>query len=381
MFKKLYYKIKEWIMSLYLGKDNTDEPILHITSENVSREVINKDTRVLSTTFHSKYPLFSCFLYPSTSVVRGSNNASICIFDASLYSRVDLHNDLSYCVIVNGSSNNTKPYGHSSGYTSLASVVWYRSQASALNDSSTSTNYDRSMYPSSSYKYARVHTSYTGTNIGLLLSNFNSNGLLTEFSPIDTSIFINNEDIIIGQRSLKSTKYMSSETLNPSDVVINTNGRSYQLINSVLNGEQGYVDLTGDSAVIKSNTDEVLFDSKSPFNLTYYGRYTGTAVVYATGGSGTYWSNSVVSGLTEGDLLIITTQYGSRVDNFPYYSRYFMSYKENSEIVVSYTYTNKLLEKVTLVTKEGSLYLKVYYDSFYSGTTYYHDLTYDIFKH
>ena len=67
MFKELYNKIKEWIMSLFIGDDNSGNPIVHMTSgtttESSMKSGVNTDT-----IFHSSLPYLQQLHYEVVSV-------------------------------------------------------------------------------------------------------------------------------------------------------------------------------------------------------------------------------------------------------------------------------------------------------------------------
>lgn len=68
MFKELYNKIKEWIMSLYLGASSSNTNILHITDTVTSESAIKSDTVLANTTFHSNLPYLQVLARSSCTV-------------------------------------------------------------------------------------------------------------------------------------------------------------------------------------------------------------------------------------------------------------------------------------------------------------------------
>ena len=73
MFKELYNKIKEWIMSLFIGDDNSGNPIVHMTSGTTTESSMKSGVNT-STIFHSSLPYLQQLHYevvPFTEVNTG----------------------------------------------------------------------------------------------------------------------------------------------------------------------------------------------------------------------------------------------------------------------------------------------------------------------
>jgi len=369
-------------MSLYIGRDNSNDPIVHITNDELPQAAIAGD-RLSTTVFHSKYQLFSCQMFNTVYLASGGNNSKVCLFEDEFYTLVDTYPGLRFFPILGGSTTQVKGMGRFNTYTVVSAVMWYKTSSAAAGDNSTSTLYDRAMYPSSVYKYCRIHTGYTGSDVKILLTNFQNDGIISPLAPLDSTVFVDNTDILIGQRSLKNTKYLSSEQLNTVDDVISTQGRNFQLINSnVTLGSDSYLSMSGGQIVI-GDSSNIVFNSNSPFHLRYVGRESiSTTVSVGFASSGTFWSAPMQEGLTEGDLMIVRVPYASDADaNLAVYHTYYcIVYSEGVSTEVNYSYSNNTYRgHAWLVTQNGSLYYKVYYYSVYGGGTYTYSMEVDVF--
>lgn len=386
MFKELYYKIKRWIMSIYIGKDNEGSPIIHTTSNTVSSTTL-KAGPVSTTTYHSDETLCLLETYTaydiSISYSYNTNSgytmdALICRFSDEFYTKFEEYPTRKFYPILGGDSTNSLGLINPDDqyYKRPSALVdWWPTSANAHAKSPSIYPNDTSPLPSTSLKYARIHTNYKGTDVKMILSNFNDSGLIPGFAKTSSQISLDASDVTVGGVSLKDTRYLSSKVLNSVDKVITLNGNQFQLIGSDTSGISKVATVDGNKIVLKTSSGQTVFDSSSPGRLFYRGRdVIDMTVTTNWNSSGTSSKSGTIDYLQAGDLIMFTFP---RSSSQPWLvSTYFLSYVEGYIFTLESdsTSSNKVQFSGGKVTFIGTRY------SPYKGSTAAFQITYDVFS-
>lgn len=204
-------------MSLYIGKDNIGDSILHITSETQT-ETEMKSGIVNSTIFHSKEGLVTIKKYSSISMT-GSTSDMYVEFPAEGIEY--LHSTsprLIFQVVVNGKVHDYLKWANNVD----GMMFWYN----AVNG-----NY--STDPEPGYRFIRIGNSTTINSVELLVFNVDVEGNTYHPIPQTNDILIDSTQVSIGSIDISSINYVVTPPVNTSDYsFFDSNGIQTQIINT-----------------------------------------------------------------------------------------------------------------------------------------------------
>lgn len=216
MFKELYNKIKEWIMSLYLGKDTYGNNILHIATGTVSQSSMSNGAKLSNTIYHTGLNI--------TEVITTYTLSTPTTVNTSISFPSDLTNYIS---------------------SSSFSVFFF------VRDNST-------------YKYVESGlTGYAVTAYGMSLSNINSAGWASYSSLFSYTRFLSSDcKVIVCKNSSPLTGSILIDSGGVKIGGVNLAAKSYLILNSSSGGFSSYYNgnITSTS---KTTGTKILLDNKS----------------------------------------------------------------------------------------------------------------------
>lgn len=250
-------------MSIFIGKDNLNNPLLHITKTSKSASAM-KTGVVSDTVFHSDLGYIEYENYACTIVDSGVSYASIPTEALNLI----VSNKRMYFFV----------YQLSSGvYTQYLSVIantpgnayFYNSALSAYG-----------YYPSSTYYRLRLPVSGV-LSCYICIVNIDDNGFIPRTLP-QNDIRIGAGDFIVKGVDLLDYKYIQSSTINDQDIAFQVNSNeTFQLINSVPSVET--IEIKGSpikQEILKGN--KVIFTTENKRNKIFYKEKLTKVVPYGT---------------------------------------------------------------------------------------------------
>lgn len=253
-------------MSLFIGKDNNNDNILHITKGETSLNDMKSTSLLVSTLFHSKLPIMTAKKFEAVSITY-INTYTPYYFNAKTGKRYDIEfhveaidyllsnsNILVYDIVADG--NVVFDVGNYSKANGICQ--WFNS------DKSISHN-----HPFIGAKYARISKSIVGTvidpvSVQLIVYNIDVLGnLINTFSDTDRSIHITDSAITIGTDNMLDNSYVSNTIINTSDYTFTDVGNATrQLLNS--SGASGTVEIKNTTSGIEIYNGNVkVFDTTS----------------------------------------------------------------------------------------------------------------------
>lgn len=304
MSKEWYSRVKEWFMSFFIGKDNNDRAVIHITSDTVSESVI-KSGEISSTIFHSdlQYLGFEVFepseVYtknPTSRSGKTTPGGKMCSFTDDFYLKFSGNSRRMFFMSVAGESYMTPILTGTYIRNFVYTVHWY---STANPDFSTSDGVYNSLdYPTSTYKYAFIMTS--STDIKAVLSNYSDGNFIVPPTS-GNDIYLDKNEMLVNGVDLREYRYICSGTINSIDDTTNINGNTYQLINSTPKSGSMSISSNGSSTGEISIGGAAIFkESSSQVKLTAGRRYAST-LRWAPGTR----TAILLSGVTDGALVLV----------------------------------------------------------------------------
>ena len=253
-------------MSFYLGNDNSNNNVMHITKNGHSAADMRSGV-LTDTVFHSDLPYITYSVYEAEEYVdyylNGLHNTtsfkmpSACVADI-------LSNDKAYFVIVGTSvllscdSYIAKvPFG--SNITVRVGIgTWYYSHGYA---GAEQIYYDDYVHTTTSgYLYKKIQGSGK-RGIKVVVLNVTRTGVYIPPVFTSTDILVKGSGILVKGIDLLNYKYISPAVVNSSDFVFSNTNSSFQLVNSVPGSSLGLVS--------NSSKTEISIDGKIIFSSLY----------------------------------------------------------------------------------------------------------------
>lgn len=224
-------------MSFFIGKDNSSNSVMHITSD-ISSEAALKGGVVTSTAFHSTLPYLDISIYNCTEVNSWkpgfigyyiTNYAQRCYVPKA--ARDAIISGKKYFFIASGTSGvlQVLPCIPWTQTYHLLNCIWMPSS------SSDPRNYLGNTTPSDSLPAVAIGNIYDFTTVKIVIINnvIDATGYKVP-TPINNEILVTSNLLSIRGRDLSSFKYLSSSTINSIDDVatLPATGSTFQVINS-----------------------------------------------------------------------------------------------------------------------------------------------------
>lgn len=341
-------------MSLYLGKSNNSNPILHITNNtnsisSMKTEFATSDTVFLSTLPYLSFTNSICSIqytsqnYDSNSYPIGS---AIPEHTAGVYVTippnllVDIIDNLAKFFFVTTSNNGVSVVMDNLNFSTGGGCYYYNTSHTAFVTSSLSYSYPIVFIKGASISQVEVY-----------VTNINKNNI----SPIINNgpIVLSNSTFTVGQTNILTYPYVSSSTINTSDVVVSTNNGTLQLINSrPSSGSLQILKYLSSYRIIHGG--KILFDGTALNHKSIFSSYTSYTVGSTTLSNYQTQTTLLTSSLPIGNLLFI--------DEFTNVSPATLAINDNNLNVVLYSVTNNYFTATdTIVHINGSVYLKRYF--------------------
>lgn len=288
-------------MSLFIGKDNNNNSILHLTRGATALADI-KNGVLSNTVFHSSLTYATWSRHTLTPIVRQSGNTFLRL-DAAVAADIGYNRKL-FFVVINGSviQYTTQAPNFDNIYY-LRNGGWFGEWVGGGN-----SLYRESATPSAGYVDYLPPNGANLANSYLYVLNLTDSAYLGV--PVyNNSITINNGRIIVKGVDLLNLQYITPKRINEVDTVFSLGNAEIQLINSSTLGNERLeiVSNSAESGIYKNR--QAVFSSNTKCNIDYkgtiskvsgsYGSYTLTlptssigSICYATIESG-YWYGGV----------------------------------------------------------------------------------------
>jgi|SaaInl8_200m_RNA_FD_contig_123_4729_length_1539_multi_107_in_2_out_1_2 hypothetical protein len=375
-------------MSLYIGKDDNNNSIMHITEGTTGTDLMKNGT-ILNTVFHSSLPYLSISVYDCGPVTQWVHSAPWCC-ETTTGSKVlvpkearDLWN-AGKKVIISADGVMTDPYPWSQSYYTTH-AMWMPSV------SSDPLLYMGSSYasPSDSNPVLAIPGHFSSVTLYVIDNIINSNGYTPLPQPSD-SIYIDNSTISVNGINLSDFIFISSSTLNSIDDVLKLNFRNSNTV-QVINSRNTYSSLEFSSSIAGSTISKgnyLMYDSNNKSKFKYqsffehswpYGKFTGGPYENVLG------ENHIIctsSQLAPGDLFTFEMLDNSTGNTTNFFTVF--EYQENTELAGVINHHQRGAYRIhawLFGGTNGGLYIS-FYGSFGGGTLYSHGFTFrvNIFK-
>lgn len=285
-------------MSLFIGKDNSNNSILHLT-QGATILTDMKNGVLSNTVFHSNLTYATWSRHTLTPVVRESGNTFLRL-DANVAADIGYNRKL-FFVVINGSM-----IQYTTQALNFDNIYWLRN--GGWFGKWIGGGY--SQYYESATPYAG-YIDYLPPNKANLAGSYLYVLNLTDSAylgvPVyNTSIIINNGSIIVKGVDLLNLQYIAPKRINTVDTVFSFGNAEIQLINSNISGNERLeiISNSAESSIYKNR--QVVFSSSAKCNIDYkgtiskvsgrYGSYTLTlptssigSICYVTIESGYYY--------------------------------------------------------------------------------------------
>ncbi len=257
-------------MSLFIGKDSNNIPILHITNSENSISEMKSPTTIVSTVFHSSMDYITFTPYYTTQIYTAGTNDYYIYFDNAAFTDIfAVSPRKNYMLVVDGKVHEVGNWVNVPDWTKF----WYDiNRANPHNDIKSTS------------RCARIANNGTiPTSAVLYVLNIQINTVVVPYENAATEILINNQDITINNIDLLDIPFIVNGQLNSSDNTITINNQTYQVLNTGAQETGIKFDLTGNDVKIYNGT-KLLCDSsntmKPAFNSTslHYSYALGTFV-------------------------------------------------------------------------------------------------------
>lgn len=225
-------------MSFYLGKDSSNNSILHITKGYASQHQLQSGL-LPNTVFHSDLPYVSYTTYDALHYTdyekAGWYSVTSVEFPIEAVQNIRNGNKV-YLVVVNGAVFSSCdfyiaqiPFG-SKTPIGVSINTWYASDSYA----GTKQIYydDYSYIPLETHRYKKIQGSGK-RNIKLVVLDISVDGTYIQPSFSGDFVHVNNQHILVKGVDLLNYRYISPTTVNATDMTFSDGISSYQLVNSV----------------------------------------------------------------------------------------------------------------------------------------------------
>ena len=304
-------------MSLFIGKDASGDPIMHITKVNSTISTL-KGAPTVDSVFHSSLPYIEHTIYDATNI-RSFTNRNVNVYSGGTTYAFSIpaecitsikNNYCAFIIINTGAGFSTNPaiiglYIDSGGTVDAANYQQYY----FCNSTNTAFSY----YADSTYNNIVIGIS-SGTLVSakVVVTNVTSAGYQAK-TPINTSgILIDNTDIKIHGNGILTYRYISQCPMNTTDLrfsVDNAPHTQFQLVNSVT-PESGLKMVTSGDATPKdieilAGTKRIFYNKITETKMMYQSIISTSilAVEFWTTSSGTYYKD-IGTGFEEGDMFL-----------------------------------------------------------------------------
>lgn len=280
-------------MSLFLGKDNIDDNVMHLTSGHTNLEDMKSITMLPSTIFHSKLPIMTVKKFDALSITYAGAYTPVQYssgytgkhyyleFDSEAinYMLNTMSNPMVFDVIISGIYNNT-PYSYSVRTVSHYSVIngihkWYdvnQNPFTAKGQPFVGAKYIKIGVLNDPNAPLTAHLMVYNIDIfGNYLNNFALNG---------GDVKINNTSISIGNIDMFSKSYISNTIINDNDFIFSDHGGTRQLLNSSATSDGIEIKNTTNGIEIYNGTNK-MFDTNA--NMVTFGLHNTQTLHKNTG--------------------------------------------------------------------------------------------------
>lgn len=272
-------------MSFYLGKDNTNKNILHIT-KGVATQASLQSGILPTTVFHSDLPYVSYTVYDAIHYTdyekSGWYSTTSVEFPIEAIQNI-LNGNKIYMVVVDGSVFTSCdfykaeiPFG-SNIPIGVSVGTWYASDSYAGSEQIYYDDYSHTTVET--HRYKKIQGSGK-RNVKLIVFDISVDGTYISPAFSNNTVYINNQHILIKGVDLLNYRYISPTTVNNSDMIITDGISSYQLVNSVVGN--GLSLNTQNNEVIVSVGGIPVFDTTKNLGNIFFKSATFYSKLYAT---------------------------------------------------------------------------------------------------
>ena len=252
-------------MSFYLGKDNINNNILHITSSSYSEDVLKSGVQS-NTIFHTgiSYPVAEIFELANVQSYSNGYHSGIVgmlpiLAITSIADRFNSGNIPICFIAVDGKLM----HSHCMNYN-MRSFIWDYMDTNSFPSSQYIGH--SSVIPSNTYKYKALG-GITGSSISIILTSLSYN--IASGNIINTSVLfstsntisISASDMIIRGTSLKNAKFISLKSVSSSKVFVgNASGDTLSVLNSTTPSSVK-LSIVADRIYMQNSFNEFIFDT------------------------------------------------------------------------------------------------------------------------
>lgn len=368
--KEMFNKIKEKMMSLFLGKDSKGNSILHITRDTKSASAL-KGKHSNTTIFHSDLPYLRCQTFKITQCSykkqssRSSKGMKYISPEGFYFKAEDKFYDeytnypTRFCILVVnkvaflshkaefvGSSNFT------SNFHTETILTWLKTKDINM-DARDAWKIERKTFPNSAFKwgFAPCISNMTTSNSYLIVL-YNNNGQIENPNFTNNKIQLDNNTFSVKGVDFTKVQFLTGNKINSYDKTLTINGREYQLINSASKGSS--VKMTSEGGINIFVGNKKILSSK--INVFTKGAVLKKTALKKSDG---WWKLTSNANFKNKDLIYIHDY--ARTTKEPsdgwHTNDIFISYKEGEKIYLwgrdsKYSYN----PKIYLWCKNGDIY-------------------------
>lgn len=280
-------------MSLFLGKDNIDDNVMHLTSGHTNLEDMKSITMLPSTILHSKLPIMTVKKFDALSITyagaytpvqyssgyTGKHYYLEFSSEAINYMLNTMSNSMVFDIVLTGIYNNA-PYSYTVLTVSHYSVIngvhrWY----DASKNSFTAKG-----QPFTDAKYVKIgvlNDPNAPLTAHLMVYNIDIFGnYLNNFALNGGDVKINNTSISVGDIDMFSKSYISNTIINDNDFIFSDYGGTRQLLNSSATSDGIEIKNTTNGIEIYNGTNK-MFDTNA--NMVTFGLHNTQTLHKNTG--------------------------------------------------------------------------------------------------
>lgn len=314
MFKELYSKIKELVMSLFIGKDINNKSLLHITSSVESASNL-ASYPISSTVFHTGIKYITAKVFTLTSITIVSNgyfditsgrlsDDAISYISSRFYS-----GEIPIVLVV---KNGVIDYSHEPVLNSLSYIWNYMDTGSP--PAGTYTNHFSNI-PTYTNRYKWVNGSASTLKI-IVTSLQYSGGVI---SPLDnlfkgSGVSLGNNSIVVNGTNLGELNYITFKNIGASDTFsCNTVGDLLSVVGYSASNTKMHLEATNNNVSIKNSLGDSVFSSS--IGQSYVSYTTVIHYTYLTGSASTpnssWYINNVIAVNSKGCI------FAASISDFP----------------------------------------------------------------
>lgn len=321
-------------MSLYLGKDNSEKSLFHITNSTYSKELLQAGNKLSTTVFNTSlgYPSFTLFEAYRISIWRNleakDQNDHYCAYFSQEAINFLLDGiEKQFFVIVDGElySVNGSISNLNSIFTQVfspANIMWAPNDTDAWGSAIANTNFNVLRL-----HYKNPNNKVLPTKVTLCVSDVKVNGVYTNFFN-GNGITLSSNGLLVGNKNLSDYRYIIDSPINSVDTTYLSNGSYKQIVNSVSSNDSTFTITTNNGVEVYYGSKKVI-DSKVLIKS-----YIVQSLSTFTKGELTNGTHYICSSPNLNCILLLSMKIG---DSNSYISKYFDMSKPDYEELFAFT--------------------------------------------